>query len=209
MFNFGKDKAKEEQEKLGKTIANLSDQVGGLQQELNKKNKEMEAMQQKLQQAQASGAGAAQAAQAQKEAQEALRASQAQMQELQKQIAELSKAKAAAEAAAKAAQAQAAQPGVTNAAAQAQPAAAQAEQAVGAARLAVGVTAWVQNEQGQNLRRRSEPGLEAKVLDGLAVGTQLTLMEGPVSEDGYTWWRVRAKDGREGWVAGEGLVTHG
>jgi hypothetical protein len=35
----------------------------------------------------------------------------------------------------------------------------------------------------------------------------MTLLEGPVQDDGYPWWRIRTVDGREGWVAGTELVT--
>lgn len=73
--------------------------------------------------------------------------------------------------------------------------------------LQVGVTAWVQKAGGKNLRLRDAAGLNSNAFDGLAPGTQLTLLEGPQSLDGYTWWRIRASDGREGWVAGEELVT--
>lgn len=73
--------------------------------------------------------------------------------------------------------------------------------------LAVGANAWVQRAGGKTLRRRDAPGLNSNVLDGLEPGTQLTLLEGPREQDGYSWWRMRASDGREGWVAGEELVT--
>ncbi len=73
--------------------------------------------------------------------------------------------------------------------------------------MAVGSTAWVRKAGGQGLNRRDAPGLNSNVQDSLAIGTQLTLQEGPVQADGYTWWRVQAGDGRVGWVAGEELVT--
>lgn len=73
--------------------------------------------------------------------------------------------------------------------------------------LAVGGTAWVRKAGGQGLNRRDAPGINSNVHDSLAIGTQLTVLEGPARADGYTWWRVRASDGREGWVAGEELVT--
>lgn len=207
MFGFGKDKDKdddkEEQAKLGKTIANLSDQVGGLQQQVNAKNKQIEDLMKQAQEAQskaASGGAAAKASEeTQRQSEMLLKDAQAQMRALEKQIADLAKAKNEAEAAAAAAQQAATQPaavlGTMGAAAAA------------TGDLAVGTTAWVHNDEGKTLRRRSAAGLEASVLDGLAVGTQLTLLEGPITDDGYTWWRIRTSDGREGWVAGEGLVT--
>ncbi|NJN66464.1 MAG: SH3 domain-containing protein, partial [Chloroflexaceae bacterium] len=74
-------------------------------------------------------------------------------------------------------------------------------------RMEVGSAAWVRRAGGQNLNRRDAPGLNSQVLDHLPIGMRLTLLEGPNPADGYTWWRVRASDGREGWVAGEELVT--
>jgi uncharacterized protein YgiM (DUF1202 family) len=58
-----------------------------------------------------------------------------------------------------------------------------------------------------NLRRRNGPSLNSRVIDGISPGTRLTLVEGPVSADGHSWWNIRTTDGREGWVAGEELVT--
>ncbi len=71
--------------------------------------------------------------------------------------------------------------------------------------LAQARTRWVRQEGGQELNRREAPGLGSKVLDTFAIGTQVTLWEGPRPADGFTWWRVQANDGREGWVAGEEL----
>jgi hypothetical protein len=73
--------------------------------------------------------------------------------------------------------------------------------------LKIGGNAWVRRAGGQGLNRRDAPGLNSNVLDSFAIGTQLTLLEGPTPADNYTWWRVRSSDGREGWVAGEELVT--
>ncbi len=82
------------------------------------------------------------------------------------------------------------------------------DKAIGPAEgLMVGNTAWVRKAGGKGLNRRDAPGLKSNVLDSLTIGSQLSLLEGPNPVDGYTWWRVRASDGREGWVAGEELVT--
>lgn len=69
----------------------------------------------------------------------------------------------------------------------------------------VGGHAWVRQEGGKNLRRRSSPSLQSDVLDSLVPGTQLELLEGPQQADGHAWWRIRVIEGREGWVAGEEL----
>ncbi len=74
--------------------------------------------------------------------------------------------------------------------------------------LAVGGTAYVRREGGMPLRLRSAPDIAPdNIIDRLAIGTQLTLVGGPQSADGYEWWQVRTPDGRTGWVAGSELVT--
>lgn len=74
--------------------------------------------------------------------------------------------------------------------------------------LAIGGSGWVRKAGGMPLNRRDAPGLQSNVHDSLPIGIQVTLLEGPRPADGFTWWRVKAADGREGWVAGEELVTH-
>lgn len=195
---FGKDKDKKEEEKseqqkLGETIKNLSDRIYELQKQLNQRNSEIDQLTMQLSEAQRQADAARGAAGAEQLAlsatQDALRDANARMRELEAQIAQLAKEKAAMEEQAKSAGAD-----IT-------------EMAGGKLGLAVGATAWVQQAGGKSLRRRSAPGLSTQVYDGLAPGTQLTLLEGPVAADGYHWWRIRAADGREGWVAGEELVT--
>ncbi|MGQ9550168.1 MAG: SH3 domain-containing protein [Roseiflexus sp.] len=196
---FGKDKEKKEEEKseqqkLGETIKNLSDRIYELQKQLNQRNSEIDQLTMQLTEAQRQAEAARGAAGAEQLAlsatQDALRDANARMRELEAQIAQLAKEKSAMEEQAKSA------------------GAAIAEMTEGKPGLSIGATAWVQQAGGKNLRRRSAPGLNSQVYDGLAPGTQLTLLEGPVAADGYHWWRIRAADGREGWVAGEELVTN-
>lgn len=73
--------------------------------------------------------------------------------------------------------------------------------------LAVGGRAWVRKAGGMNLNLRDAPGLESNVIGSLPPGTELFLNSGPNPAHNYTWWQVRVTDGREGWVAGEELVT--
>jgi hypothetical protein len=73
--------------------------------------------------------------------------------------------------------------------------------------MVVGASTWVRQAGGLPLNRRDAPGLGSHVLDSFPIGTEVTLLEGPRPADGFHWWRVRAADGREGWVAGEDLVT--
>ncbi len=75
------------------------------------------------------------------------------------------------------------------------------------AQLALGCDAWVTRAGGLALRMRSGPGTDQAIIVRLPVGTQITLVEGPSSANGLTWWRVQTKGGSEGWVNGENLVT--
>lgn len=66
--------------------------------------------------------------------------------------------------------------------------------------LIVGGIAFIQTTEGDMLNVRSGPGLNFQRVTQLAPGTQVTLLEGPVPADGFTWWRVEMPDGRSGWV---------
>jgi uncharacterized coiled-coil protein SlyX len=174
---------KSEQQRIGETIKNLSDQVGALKLELQRRNAEIERLTKQIADTQAQKATSDAARTAQEETikatEEVLRDSQSQVRQLESRIAQL--------------------------AAQATEAATQAAQAAGG--IAIGATAWVRKAGGRNLRRRAGPGLSADVHDTLPPGTELAILEGPVKVDDYTWWRVLVTDGREGWVAGEELVA--
>ncbi len=51
------------------------------------------------------------------------------------------------------------------------------------------------------LNLRSAAGLASDVLDTMPLGTQATILDGPVTEDGIPWYQVDAGDFGEGWVA--------
>jgi uncharacterized protein YraI len=58
------------------------------------------------------------------------------------------------------------------------------------------------------LLARSGPGTNEPVQARFTEGTQVTIVEGPVEADGYTWWLIEA-DNTNGWSADsspEGLV---
>ncbi|NTU82509.1 MAG: SH3 domain-containing protein [Chloroflexales bacterium] len=197
MFGFGKDKKKEEEEKakqeqISQAMRQMSDQIAA-------KGKEVADLEKQLETAKKDAAQGDAAEKALAETQAKVREMQAEMAKLQiqAQAAQARAAKAAAEAAS------AAKAAVTPAPAPA----ATLSSAPAAGGLAAGVTAWVQKAGGKNLRLRDKPGLESNAFDGLAPGTQMTLLEGPIQDDGYPWWRIRTADGREGWVAGTELVT--
>ena len=57
------------------------------------------------------------------------------------------------------------------------------------------------------LNCRSGAGLVADVRSSLPEGVRLTILDGPFTADGYTWYEVQASDSRVGWVAGEFLAV--
>jgi hypothetical protein len=56
------------------------------------------------------------------------------------------------------------------------------------------------------LNTRHRPGTESRVLATMSAGTEGEIMNGPVNEDGYTWWGVHwLADDIWGWSAGRYL----
>lgn len=53
---------------------------------------------------------------------------------------------------------------------------------------------------------RAAPGLGAAIVNTLPSGYQAFIADGPVSADGYTWYRLDAMGQSLGWVAGEFLA---
>jgi len=70
--------------------------------------------------------------------------------------------------------------------------------------LRVGGSAQVANTEGRTLRGRAAPGLKAPVRVAFAEGEQVRILEGPVTADGYVWWRVEGWNGT-GWAAQQSL----
>jgi hypothetical protein len=68
-------------------------------------------------------------------------------------------------------------------------------------RLRVGAAARVI----QRLNMRSEPAINAPILQTNATGTQVEIIGGPIctpqGERAYQWWQIRLTDGAEGWSA--------
>lgn len=204
---FGNKKAEEEraeQERIGKAMQSLSDQIAELQRTNMGKDKELDRLREELSEAQGKAGSASTdardqlnklrsslaVAEADKQANEMmLQTAQKQIAELQAQLKDMQARPASASPAE--------QMGATETPSTTTP----------ASGLAPGSRAWVRRAGGMNLRRRSGPSLGSQVIDGLAPGTELTLVDGPISADGHAWWNIRTSDGREGWVAGEELVT--
>ncbi len=76
-------------------------------------------------------------------------------------------------------------------------------------RLQVGMVAVVSDDDPRPVNVRGGPGLAATRVGQFAVATRFTVLEGPVCQNNYAWFRVReeATNGLTGWVAesGEGV----
>jgi len=66
--------------------------------------------------------------------------------------------------------------------------------------LSIGSNATVATTRGDMLNVRSAAGTDYDIVTRLPAGTPVTILEGPRSNNGYTWWRIRTVDGTEGWV---------
>lgn len=68
--------------------------------------------------------------------------------------------------------------------------------------LAIGDTAYVTlSGRIDALRLRNQPSLAGGVIQLMPNTTPVTVIGGPTSADGFTWWQVRAADGTVGWAA--------
>lgn len=203
MLGFGNKKKKEEEEAEKARAEQTAQAMRSMSDQLAAKGKEIAELERQLEEAKKEALSGDKAEKALAEAQAKMRQMQAEMVKMQ---AEAAKAKAEA---IKAASTPTDTPGVTKIG-PSTPAAAPlggAAEAPPAGGLAVGVTAFVRQTGGKNLRLRDGPGLNTNAFAGLAPGTSMTLLEGPLEKDNYPWWRIRTADGREGWVAGTELVT--
>jgi hypothetical protein len=66
--------------------------------------------------------------------------------------------------------------------------------------LQAGAPAQVVNVGEAALLVRGQPGTGQPVQARFPEGTQVTIVEGPVEADGYTWWRIEANN-ISGWSA--------
>ncbi len=64
--------------------------------------------------------------------------------------------------------------------------------------LQIGAVVYTNDEF---VRLRSDASTSGEVLEELASGEELTIVDGPVEADGYTWWQVTTAQGTTGWVA--------
>jgi serine/threonine-protein kinase len=75
-------------------------------------------------------------------------------------------------------------------------------------RVEPGMSARVTRTDDRLLNVRQEPGTDSFRITQLRPGTRFEIIEGPVCEDGYTWFQIESPDGRTGWVA-EGEIVNG
>jgi hypothetical protein len=68
-------------------------------------------------------------------------------------------------------------------------------------RLSVGMDATVSFRLSLRLRIREAPGLDSRVITAMNRGTEMTIIDGPVCQDGYLWWEIERNDGITGWSA--------
>ena len=66
--------------------------------------------------------------------------------------------------------------------------------------LTIGEPARITVVGGLNVR--DQPTVTSPAVTLLAQGKRITVLEGPVSSDGYIWWKVDDNQGTVGWVAG-------
>jgi len=69
-----------------------------------------------------------------------------------------------------------------------------------------GALVVVSGTGGAGLRLRALATTDSEVIAMAREDTVLTVLEGPVEADGYTWWKVRTPDAEEGWGAADWLV---
>jgi hypothetical protein len=66
----------------------------------------------------------------------------------------------------------------------------------------VGERVVVTTEAGQELSVRAVPCSDAPLVARVTAGRQFTVLAGPQSADGFTWYQIRSDDGQvEGWAA--------
>jgi serine/threonine-protein kinase len=70
-------------------------------------------------------------------------------------------------------------------------------------RMGVDIKGRVTYTDGTPLRLRREPflALQTNYIRDLSEGTRFTIIDGPVCEDGYVWWKIRTNNDHIGWSA--------
>jgi Bacterial SH3 domain len=66
--------------------------------------------------------------------------------------------------------------------------------------LVVGGLAVITTTEGDQLNVRLGAGVNFEIVAKVENGSQVTVLEGPRTGDGFTWWKVRTANGIVGWV---------
>jgi hypothetical protein len=62
------------------------------------------------------------------------------------------------------------------------------------------VLIMINTTDGDNLRMRSEPGLNTGIVSRIPPDTPAIVLDGPADADGLIWWRIYLASGETGWV---------
>jgi len=81
----------------------------------------------------------------------------------------------------------------------------EAENALGVAPLDSVFTNGERVRATKNLNVRAEPGTSGSMITTMPEGSTGTILDGPVSAEGYTWWEISYDDGTTGWSASNWL----
>ncbi len=68
------------------------------------------------------------------------------------------------------------------------------------AALAAGGLAVIHTTDGDQLNVRSGSGTGYLIIAKLGEGARVTITDGPIAADGFTWWQIRTESGIVGWV---------
>lgn len=66
--------------------------------------------------------------------------------------------------------------------------------------LVVGQPAYIHTTEGDELNVRTAPSTASPVLVALTDGTPVTVVDGPIDNSGFVWWKIRLANGAEGFV---------
>ena len=72
--------------------------------------------------------------------------------------------------------------------------------------FSIGATVVVTGTGKDRLALRSDPGPHYSRIKLIKDGSTLTIIDGPVDADGFTWWKVRTQEGTDGWAVSDYLA---
>lgn len=72
-----------------------------------------------------------------------------------------------------------------------------------------GFFAQVANTDGIGVNFRSGTGRSNELIAVLEEGTVALVLEGPVEDDGFVWWRIELEDGTQGWLVEQFIIPAG